>query len=176
MAMGIPFSLLYSAAANFATAQMDNLSFYQKTVVPRCDMIEEALNDQLLKPLGLTLEFDPDQLDVYQAAQVEQAKAVRGLVGKPILTVNEGRAMLRYDPLAEEGANRITTPVPPAIAANAGQLPAPGQSRPAAGDAAGAGNGEGEPSVMKALLTELRRARAEVEAARKAVEGGDAAA
>lgn len=166
MAMGVPFSLLYSQAANYATSQTDYLTFYTQTVVPQCEIIEETLNEQLFAPLGLRFEFQERKLEVFQAAELQKAEAVSKVVGQPVLTVNEGRETLGFEPLNEEGANRITKPTPaPATA------PAANGTGPAAGDAAGTGNGEAPQAVMKALSEELRLARAEVEAARKAMEG-----
>jgi len=162
MAMGVPFSLLYSQAANYATSQTDYLTFYTQTVVPQAKIVEETLNEQLFGPLGLRFEFQERKLEVFQAAELSKAEAVSKVVGKPVLTVNEGRETLGYEPLDEEAANRIVHPPPPALVVNAAQQPAPGQPRQATGDAAGTGNGQGQADVMKALLVELRAARVAV--------------
>lgn len=102
MAMGVPFSLLYSQAANYATSQTDYLTFYTQTVVPQAEMIEEALNEQLFGALGLRFAFQPEKLEVFQAAELTKAGAVMTVVGTPVLTVDEGRAMLDYEPLPSE--------------------------------------------------------------------------
>lgn len=99
VALGIPTSLLYANAANYATAQQDALNFYNQTVLPHCGLIEEALNAQWLARIGLRLEFHPERLEVYQRAEQEKAQALQSLVGQPILTVDEARAALGYEPL-----------------------------------------------------------------------------
>jgi hypothetical protein len=60
-ALGIPNSLLFSDAANFATAQQDDLHFYSKTIVPECRFIEAVLNEQVFTPLGLALQVRREQ-------------------------------------------------------------------------------------------------------------------
>ena len=65
-ALGIPQTLLFSQAANYATAQEDRLSFYKETIVPEARFIESALNTQLFEPQGLKLVFRPETLDVFQ--------------------------------------------------------------------------------------------------------------
>ncbi|NJK82268.1 MAG: phage portal protein [Chloroflexaceae bacterium] len=98
-ALGIPETLLSASAANYATSLSDRLNFYETTIVPQAQLISEALNEQLFGPLGLHFAFLPEQLEVYQEAEVRKARQIVALVGRPILTVNEGRALLGYAPL-----------------------------------------------------------------------------
>lgn len=65
-ALGIPHSILFSNAANYATAKQDDRHFYDKTIVPESKFIQYALNEQVFKPLDLRLEFHPETLDVFQ--------------------------------------------------------------------------------------------------------------
>lgn len=102
MAMGVPFSLLYSQAANYATSQTDYLTFYTQTTLPQAEMMQEALNELLFEPLGLWFEFQPRKLEVFQASELQKADAVMKVVGKPVLTMNEGRELLDYEPLAPD--------------------------------------------------------------------------
>lgn len=99
IAFGIPLSLLLSDAANYATALGDHVRFYTETVLPLADRIFEIWNERVYEPQGLTIESDPSQLEIMQSYQLEQAAAVMALVGKPILTLNEGREMLGYEPM-----------------------------------------------------------------------------
>ncbi len=113
VAMGIPLSLLFSNAANFATAQADEFNFVTQTVIPRCDLIAEALNDQVFESMGVEFRFLTDQLDILQTAQLQQADAVTKLTGGPVLSRNEGRAIINYDPAAP---SEVIAP-PPVVAA-----------------------------------------------------------
>jgi hypothetical protein len=86
-AMGIPHSLLFSNATNFATAQQDDLHFYSKTIVPECEFIAGVLNEQVFTPLGLRLEFRPETLDAFQTDEHERSGALQQLTsaGVPLL-------------------------------------------------------------------------------------------
>jgi hypothetical protein len=70
-------------------------------VVPQSLLIEEALNEQLMEPEGLRWQFQPERLEVFQAAEMQKAAAVAKLVGAPIMTVNEGRAWMGLPPLED---------------------------------------------------------------------------
>lgn len=103
IAFGIPLSLLLSDAANYATALGDHVRFYTETVLPLADRIFEIWNERVYEPQGLEIESDPSQLEIMQSYQLEQAAAVMALVGKPLLTRKEGRAVIEYDePFIEE--------------------------------------------------------------------------
>lgn len=74
-AFGIPHSLVLSNAANFATAQQDELNFYNTTILPEARQIQRQLNGQLFEPLGLRFEFRSNELSVFQADENERADA-----------------------------------------------------------------------------------------------------
>jgi len=79
-ALGIPHSLLFSDAANFATAQQDDLHFYSKTIVPDCWIIQSILNERVYKPMGYMLKFLPETMDVFQTDENERSQALAHLV------------------------------------------------------------------------------------------------
>ena len=74
-ALGIPQTLLFSNAANYATAQEDRLSFYKETIVPESDFIAGVLNEQIFEPMGLRWKFLPETLDVFQADEQQRSTA-----------------------------------------------------------------------------------------------------
>ncbi len=104
-ALGVPHSLLFSNAANFATAQQDDLHFYSKTIVPECELIAETLNEQVFGPLGLSLRFLPETLDAFQEDEAQRAGALQSLVsaGLPLLLAMD---LLGYE-LDEEQRARL---------------------------------------------------------------------
>lgn len=105
-ALGVPHSIVMSDAANFATANADRLNFYQQTVIPDARLIESALNDQYFRERGLRFEFHPDRVEALQAYELEKAEAVSKVVGGPVLTRDEGRELLGYEPLDEGQGER----------------------------------------------------------------------
>lgn len=115
-AIGVPATILFSGNARGlgggGVAAQDDRHFYTKTVIPQCALIAECFNEQLFEPLGLTLEFQPEQLEVMQQAELEKAEQVQKAVGKPILTRNEGRDLMGYDPIEAWDEADIEPPPP----------------------------------------------------------------
>lgn len=137
-AFGVPHSLVMSNASNFATAQQDVLSLYQNTVIPQAKQIAYEMNRQLFNPLGYELRFEYSRIEAMQRSEVEKAQAVSQLVGtgKAILTVNEARELLGYEPI--EGGDELAGqgPTPLEVAAMARQANPQPQPEPGQPDAA----------------------------------------
>lgn len=104
-AFGMPHSLVMSNAANYATAEQDVLSLHQNTVIPIAKQLERELNRQLFNPLGYTFSFEYRRIEAIQKSEVAKAQMIQQLTGAPVLTINEGRAMLGYDPI--DGGDKI---------------------------------------------------------------------
>lgn len=100
-ALGIPASIMMANAANYATAEQDAENWVQYTVMPECRWIQRTLNEQLFQPRGLRLEFEPRRHETMQRAELTKAEAVQRAVGRPVLTVNEGRSILGYEPVPD---------------------------------------------------------------------------
>jgi HK97 family phage portal protein len=144
-ALGVPQSLLFSNAANFATAAQDDLHFYMKTIMPECDLIEETLNTQLFAPEGLTFAFLPQKLETFQQYELQKAQAIQVLAGEPVLTVDEAREMLGRGPKPK------TEAPPPPVIMQVAEPPAPSEDAEPAPS-----SGESE-SAKRAELYSWRR-------------------
>lgn len=110
-AFGIPHSLIMSNAANFATAQADQLNFYITKALPQARVITNALNRQLLAPLGFRFTMKPERLEVFQSYELEKGQTLVALTGgKPVLTQDEARERVEEDPLGYDSLDplRIT--------------------------------------------------------------------
>jgi len=113
--LGVPFSFVISGAANFATAQQDDVNFYTKTVLPQADRIAHRINATLLRELGVRFSFEPKRLEVMQRYEVEKAQAVAQLTGgAPVLSVDEARALLGYGP-TQQVTQQVTPEVTPEV-------------------------------------------------------------
>lgn len=97
-AFGVPEFYLSSDVANYATAENYSLTFNEDVIQAELELIEAALNEQLLARLGLKMTFHANRLEVFQKSELAKAQGITELVGAPILSVNEGRAMLELDP------------------------------------------------------------------------------
>jgi HK97 family phage portal protein len=84
-ALGVPQTLLWSNAANYATAQQDVLSFYDLTIVPLCEFIAEVLNEQLFAQQGLRMEIRPEVIDAFHADEKDMAVAYRTYISAGML-------------------------------------------------------------------------------------------
>lgn len=106
-ALGVPLSLMKSDALAGGTATAEQLNFYDQTVIPECDLIAEVVNAQWLDALGLTLVFHPEKLEIFQSLELQKAGAVSQVVGRPVLTVDEGRELLGKGPLPIEQVDDV---------------------------------------------------------------------
>ena len=79
-ALGIPQTLLFSNAANYATAQQDVLSFYDMTIVPLMELIAEVLNEQLFQRYGVRMEPRPETIDAFHEDEKDRAGAYASYV------------------------------------------------------------------------------------------------
>lgn len=79
-ALGVPHSMVFSDAANYATSSQDKLNFYDETVIPECELIQDALNEQLFAQYGYQFEFLPGTLDIYQEDESQRAASWRQYV------------------------------------------------------------------------------------------------
>lgn len=95
--------------ATFSNIKEQHKQLYQDTLAPWLEMISEEIEGQLL------IEAD-DQTNVYvefniaaklQGSFEEQAYALRTLVGRPIMTANEGRARLNLPSIDTEDAESL---------------------------------------------------------------------
>ena len=100
-ALGVPRSILESDAANYATSQTDMQSFWHMTIRPRLPLFENAINLQLFSGTDYSMQFAPEQLDVFQEDETIRAASLLQLVqaGVPL---SEAMLMLGYDPLENE--------------------------------------------------------------------------
>lgn len=158
-AFDVPESMLLANAANYATASVERISFYEETVFPELNLILSAANHQWLREAyDVELVAHPEQTEAKQDAQVQQATAITDLVGKPVLTVNEGRAWLGMEPIAEE------TPEAPDEDADYAAMEQDEQAEDVAEEAAAKalpGPGQIERSTERAVLRGEHRAMRE---------------
>lgn len=149
-ALGVPQSKVTANAANFATANQDARAFIQDTIAPECRWIAAVINRQLLGPMGLRLEFKPDELSVMQEDETARANSLKLLVDAG-MSLEMALAVLGYD--LPEGIE-LREPVaetPPQL------LPFTGQQQP---QPAGAAPDDGERIEETARFVRWARKRA----------------
>ncbi len=94
-AMQVPQSMLFSNAANYATAQQDDFNFYDKAIAPLANrIVKPQLNERFFKPLGYRIEYQKSRLEVYQKLELENADKLVELLDKGVMDVNELREQI----------------------------------------------------------------------------------
>lgn len=80
MAAGMPLSLLKANSANFATARIEQLQWFNQTIIPWSEFIADRMNEQLFEPLGLKFTFRPEITDEGTEDEAKRAGAYRAYV------------------------------------------------------------------------------------------------
>lgn len=80
ISMGVPFSVLFSNAANHATAITDQRNFYTYTILPEAEFIAEELNEKVFEPRGLIFAFEEEAIKIFQDSEMERAESYKHYV------------------------------------------------------------------------------------------------
>lgn len=94
--MGIPYSILYSDAANYATAKQDERNLYEMTLIPDVQLIQSAINAQHLNALRMEMYAAPEELAAYQEDEAERSSSLYTLVGTGV-PMDAAMVQLGYD-------------------------------------------------------------------------------
>ena len=102
--IGIPDAQTYS---NFAEAK---LALYNETIIPLLDRIQSDMNESLVPKFGddLELRYDIDSIPAMAAQRTRVFESVTQGVQNGILTRNEAREQLGYEPIA--GGDSLLVP------------------------------------------------------------------
>lgn len=76
--------------------------------------LEETLNAELFEDFDVEFEFE----HVYKRDESREADIVNKLVGRPVMTINEGRTYLGYDPTDNPADNEIAEVLAPSNGGN----------------------------------------------------------
>ena len=98
--------------ATFGNIEEQHKMLYQDTLGPWLKMLEEDIELQLLPDLDMSptvyVEFNIGEK--LKGSFEEQAKSIQSLVGRPVLTADEGRGLLNRNALGGDAA-RLATPL-----------------------------------------------------------------
>jgi len=79
-ALGIPQSKMFSTSATDSNREEDEKSMVEDVSIPECRLIEEALNQQIFRDLGLRFSFQPEAMGVYQEDEQQRSTAFMNYV------------------------------------------------------------------------------------------------
>ena len=78
-ALGVPQSMLFSNASNFAVKEGDKRDLYEEGVIPDARIIAAAINKQYLAPQGYRLQFRHTEMDIFQEDEEDRSGVVLNL-------------------------------------------------------------------------------------------------
>ena len=90
-------------AANFATAGVHDLQYWQNTIRPRCPKYQNVINNQFLKGTDIRIEFAPNEMDVFQEDEATRATSLQSLVNSK-MPLRLAMEILGYDLTKEQWA------------------------------------------------------------------------
>jgi HK97 family phage portal protein len=88
--------------ATFENARTQVLIFWENTVIPRMKLFTDTLNEILLPRLGypeVIAEFDTSDVAVFRELEQERARSNATLIDKGVLTINEVRTSMGFEPV-----------------------------------------------------------------------------
>jgi len=124
-ALGVPYSLMMSNAANFATASQDEQNFYNLTIIPDCRLIQRQLNRQVMAPLRLRFLFKPQEMAVFQEDETERSQAFKNYADAGMKLSIAAEMLGLYLPNTIQYADLDVEPPAPAPVAVAPTMPPP---------------------------------------------------
>jgi hypothetical protein len=95
-----------------AGAKTDLLLYAMNTIGHPARLISEIVSQRLCPIFGpdIVAELDTSGMLAMQEAKLDQAKGLVALTGRPILTADEARTQLEYDPLPNKTGDEIVIP------------------------------------------------------------------
>lgn len=107
-ALGVPQTILFSNAANYATALQDDVHFYSKTILPDCELIEDKLNHQLFSRFGIQLKHTPEKLAVFRQLYTQAVTGVSTAYRDGVIETDEYREAMGYPAWGNSQPRRLT--------------------------------------------------------------------
>lgn len=110
--------------ATYSNYEEARRSFYEETIIPMLDRLKAKMNAEFISRYGsnLVLDYDLTSVTALQESQDALFKRLSGAVAQGLLTVNEARKELGYDPVpwgdswwAPLNLYPVSSPKPPAI-------------------------------------------------------------
>lgn len=155
-ALGIPQSILFSNASNFAVSTQDFKNLITLTIAPMADVIADTYNNQLLNKYKLSLQFDPESMDIFQEEEQDRSGALVNVLDavtkappKVVTTVMQMLGMELPGELDWVAFEKILSESQPA--------PAPSPVAPIPKVAVPPSTPEPDPTQKSALHTELEK-------------------
>lgn len=96
LAAGMPISLLLANSANYATANVEYTTWFNHSVIPWTEFMQDCMNELLFEPLGYRWDFRPEITNMGTEEEKERAGAYAALVASNVLP-SVAAQMLGYE-------------------------------------------------------------------------------
>jgi len=96
LAAGMPLSLLLANSANYATANVEYTTWFNHSVIPWAEFMQDCINELLFEPMGYRLDFRPEITNMGTEEEKERAGAYAALVASNVLP-SVASQMLGYE-------------------------------------------------------------------------------
>lgn len=133
-AFGVPASLMFADAANYATAEIDKLNYHDYAVNPLAKVLYDALNKRWLNALGLSIRDEHERLQVYQSQELSRSEKLIYQLQAGVISQDEFREETGREPwraemgeLREPGGNATRVQVEAAKTAQVEQASNPAE-------------------------------------------------
>lgn len=98
-----PVKLFDYSNVSYSTLEQTNLSYLQDTILPYTQMMEDEFNRKLFKPSEVgKMSVDFDYSVLVQTDKNTEAEYYNKLITNGILSINDVRSKLGYEPISEE--------------------------------------------------------------------------
>lgn len=102
-----PVKLFDFTNASYSTLEQTTLSYLQDTILPFTQLLEDEFNLKLFKPSEVgKISIDFDYSAMVQTDKATEAEYYTKLLTNGVVTINDVRSKLGFEPSAEEGADQ----------------------------------------------------------------------
>ena len=102
-----PIKLFDLSSVSYSSLEQTNLSYLQDTILPFTQLMEDEFNLKLFKPSEVgKIMVDFDYSVLVQTDKTTEAEYYTKLLTNGVLTVNDVRSKLGYEPSEEEGSDK----------------------------------------------------------------------
>lgn len=109
--LGVPQSIMFSNAANFAIAKQDKINLYDNTILPFAKRIfEQQLNERFFGRFGLKIRYRRERLEIFQEIESDKVDKLVQLYDRAIMDALEVRQQLNLPEPEFEVPDRLVTP------------------------------------------------------------------
>lgn len=95
-ALGVPASMVFANAANYATAQQDARNLIELSAMPLAQRIYAPFDEKLFNPMGAEIKLEPETMPAFTSAMLDLSAAVVANMQAGLITKQYAQELLHY--------------------------------------------------------------------------------